>query len=577
MQARSGANDTEALYHKELLMGGEDAPLHTIDHTLAFLEPFVATMPPRQFFARLGKAAQGLVRQRIHQVWPDSDADQDASDDGIDGALAMATRHFRLVPFRHFLAGLSAREQGEIVKLALRMMAERFDPHALSCYLRAYAAFGLGKAVDGPETLDALMRELAASRYADFAAMVNNAAQEQRTIVFLSSRTDYKPLRLSIALRQKGYRTFFIGLDRQPPDIQDLFHREFDAAVILPFVPTLLKGLLESLHPQVFHVQCAMLYYYLGRMADEAKGDAICTAEFNDITSYFLSRDALNRFFGKPVVDLDWSCEAYACNHADIVLHQWAEGFADQWRIRHGGLTRVLEMQPHPVAAWLPEDSEPSSTNDLPRLVWAGQVPGRLSCPPDFNDGYYLGEAVEQLLEQGLAIDIFQNPMHIAQFKDPNLKFYGDLMDRFPLFRAMPGVRPDLLARKLAGYDFGLLLFDIDFDKSSATPEKNIFMLTNKLYTYIEAGLPILVNKEYPFMANFVETNGLGLTFYSHEIRNAGPRIRAFDRIACVERVRAYRARHMMEDEVDALIAAHDEAFRARGLGAPAMSRGAPS
>lgn len=559
----------EGLYRKEVLAGGNDIPIHSLDHVLNFLTAFVSSMPEGLFFNRLARAVPATLHSDIYTICQRVDGDLPKSTEDPNDPIFQAFSPFRLIPFRQFLYVHTPREQGEIVKGALRIMSEEYEPGAIDRYLRQYANLELGLPPDAEGQLEDLMRELAAHQFAALIGMVNRATTSQRTIVFVSSRTDYKPLRLSIALRKRGYRTFFISMDRLPDDIFELFEREFDGVAVLPFVPALLRGLLECLRPQAFHIQCAMMNYYLGRLVDEAKGTAISTAEFNDITSYFLSREGLYRFYSRDNVDLDWASEAYACHHADIVLHQWAEGFAEQWRFRHGGLRRVLEMQPHAVAAWLPEETEPKPSGDPPRLVWAGQVPGRLSCPPDFNDGYFLGEAVEQLLEQGLAIDIFQNPMHNSQFNDPNLKFYGDLMKRFARFRATAGVRPDLLAKKLAGYDFGLLLFDIDFEKSSASPEKNIFMLTNKLFTYIEAGLPILVNKEYPFMSRFVEENGLGLTFYSHQIREAGPSIRAFDRAACAMRVRAYRARHMMEEEIMALIAAHDDAFKERGIVVP--------
>lgn len=562
----------ESLYRKEILTGGNDIPVHSLDHALNFLTAFVSSMPEGIFFNRLARAVPATLHSDIYTICQRVDGDLPTSTEDPNDPIFQAFSQFRMIPFRQFLYAHTPREQGELVKGALSVMSEEFEPGAIDHYLRQYANLELGLPPNTEGPLEDRMRALAAHQFAPLIEYVNGGAPSKRTIIFVSSRTDYKPLRLSIALRKRGYRTFFISMDRFPDDILGLFEREFDGVTLLPFVPSLLRGLLECLRPQVFHIQCAMMHYYLGRVVDEAKGFAISTAEFNDITSYFLSREALNRFYSKDSVDLDWASEAYACNHADIVLHQWAEGFAEQWRFRHGGLRRVLEMQPHAVAAWLPDEAEAESSQDPPRLVWAGQVPGRLSCPPDFNDGYFLGEAVEQLLEQGLAIDIFQNPMHNSQFNDPNLRFYGDLMKRFALFRATAGVRPDLLAKKLAGYDFGLLLFDIDFEKSSASPEKNIFMLTNKLFTYIEAGLPILVNKEYPFMSRFVEENGLGLTFYSHQIREAGPSIRAFDRAACAKRVRAYRARHMMEDEIMALIAAHDEAFKERGIDVPPLA-----
>lgn len=399
-----------------------------------------------------------------------------------------------------------------------------------------------------------------------FLAKIRSNPASARTVLFITSRTDYKPLREAIALQPNGWRCFLIHLEPLPDLVRPLFESALEGILSIPFAPRLLERLLSEMHVDVVHVHCAMWHYHLGRIAIDNKGAAICACEFNDITSFYADRKVMSDYWSPELIDRDWAMERYICNKADILIHQWNPGMEAHWRKTHGGAVPTIEMQPYPNEQWVQYASDrPSLHDNLVRLVWAGQIPGRIACPPEVFDAYYLGEAIEKLLEQGFSVDAYQNPMFTPNLGDLNFEFYRNLGDRFSgRFAIKPGVRLDKLPATLGTYDYGLCLFDIPFHRACALPEKNKFMLTNKLSTYFEAGIPIILNWEYECMADFVVENGLGIALRIDEMDHVMEHIKRFDRDAAVERIKRYNRDHSMQKEIARLIVAYDSSISRR-------------
>ena len=402
--------------------------------------------------------------------------------------------------------------------------------------------------------------------YSVFIAAVNNREDGQKTVLFVTSRTDFKPLREAIALRSKGWRCHLVHLEPLPSTVKPLFEDSFDSTLSIPFIPLLLQGLFRQIYPDVIHVHCAMWHYHLGRIAIDNKGSAICACEFNDITSFYADRKVMSDYWSAELIDRDWAMERYICNKSDLLIHQWNTGMEAHWRKTHGGAVRVIEMQPYPNEQWVQYASDRPSLHDgVIRMVWAGQIPGRIACPPEVFDAYYLGEAVEKLLEQGFAVDAYQNPMFTPNFGDLNFEFYRNLSERFPgKFSIKHGVSPDKLPAALAQYDYGRCLLDIPFHRACTPPAKTKFMMTNKLSTYFEAGIPIILNWEYESMADFVMENGLGIALRIDELDQVAEHVKQFDRDAAVERIKRYNRDHSMQAGIGRLLSGYEEAIHAK-------------
>jgi hypothetical protein len=505
-----------------------------------FTAPFVDALPWRMLVDRVHPLFPERIRNQFFERRVFNRAERALQKFG--GRFGVALRPHGSYGWRHLIARLESTEVAPFTRALLSVLQEL-----------------------GFQDLQRRIVDTWIERsYGEFIAAVNRRENGSNTVVFITSRTDYKPLREAISLRPLGWRCFLICLEPLPEIVRPMFEGAFEQILSIPLQPALLEMLVARMQPNVFHVHCAMWHYHLGKITIDNKGSAVCACEFNDITSFYADRKVMSDYWSTDLIDRDWAMERYICNKADVLIHQWNPGMEAHWRAVHGGVQRVIEMQPYPVKQWIRyAENRPSQNDGIIRLVWAGQIPGRIACPPVVFDAYYLGEAIEKLLRQGFLVDTYQNPMFTANFADPNFEFYRDLNQRFPKhFAIKPGVRLDRLAETLSNYDFGLCLFDVPFHRACTPPAKTKYMMTNKLSTYFEAGIPIIVNWEYESMADFVTENGFGIALRSDEVERAIEYVRRFDRDAAVERIKRYNRDHLMQVEIRRLLAAYEDAAR---------------
>ncbi len=131
--------------------------------------------------------------------------------------------------------------------------------------------------------------------------------------------------------------------------------------------------------------------------------------------------------------------------------------------------------------------------------------------------------AIQMLTDQGIYFSLFNG-------MDPDgagYEEYLELARTNPYFEYHFAVPYDELTPLLSAYDFGWFCFDY-----VGTPESSFFHKTtfgSKIFTYIEAGLPILVSPEVEYMCRVVEELGVGLTLPFGEIPGLSERLRQTD------------------------------------------------
>ncbi len=163
-------------------------------------------------------------------------------------------------------------------------------------------------------------------------------------------------------------------------------------------------------------------------------------------------------------------------------------------------------------------------------------------------------KAFRSLLSQGLAIDVLHDPNSPLDEADPRIGAYMDLARDFPRFRFKKGVPPDRLAQASSVYDYGLLLFDYDASGVRISESQRKGVVATKIFTYFEAGLPVLVNAEYEEMARIVTENGLGLAIHSRDLDRVAAKLSLFDYEKSVQNIHAFNERHGMDKEIGRLV-----------------------
>lgn len=407
---------------------------------------------------------------------------------------------------------------------------------------------GLAAAID--QRMDAVLR----AALAPFLGGVN-AGGPGPAVLFVASIPYFMILREAIHLRRNGFRVFLLSLHDPEPSVRPLFQAHFDGMAHAGGSLFLLRGILRACAPAVFHVQCWMWHYHLGRMAIEARRNAKVVCEFYDVTSVYAERDFLCMNWTNREVEFDLHMEDHILHNADGVITRFPAATMQAWERRFGAMPPWITMQTWPCPEFMDAGGPKLSEADgALHLVYAGGiVPGTLE--PMLFPEVTMPDAFRRLLRQGIRIDLLHDPNRRLNPDEPVYQPYFQLQRDFPGFRILDGAPPDRVASRLKAYDFGMLLMNFDLDTVQLREEQRTGVMATKLYTYLEAHIPFVVNAEYTAMARFAEEHGIGVAVATDQLDRLDGILRAVDHAAMAANIRAFNERHGMPRRIHDLIA----------------------
>ncbi len=395
--------------------------------------------------------------------------------------------------------------------------------------------------------------------FSDFVADVNEK-RGGRSVVFVAHAPYFVILREAMYLRRNGYRVYLLSLGEVAEGLREFFQEHFDRVVDARGNYRLLRAILARLAPDIFHVQCWMWFGILGRMAIEAKKAAAVVCEFYDITSVYAAKEDLSPTWPPGVVEFEFAMERHIAHRADAVISRFPDWLVEEWGRNMGALPKYISMQAWPCAEFISYGNEKISDADgVTRLVYAGGlVPENERNPPALFPETNMDKAFRALLGQGMAIDVMHDPNAAKGIDDAFYARYTSLAEEYPLFRFRKGVSPDTLSEALNGYDYGILLTEFDEDVVRIGPNQRKGVMATKIFAYLEAGLPVLVNAEYEAMARFVIEHGLGLAVHTRDLGNVAKILSRFDYRKAVAGIKSFNESHSMENEIGRLIELYD-------------------
>ena len=397
----------------------------------------------------------------------------------------------------------------------------------------------------------------------DFISAVNEGGGNGRTVVFLAKVPYFLILREAIYLKRNGYRVFLVSTWPVSEELERTFAENFDAVCSAFGSFRITRSMVRSLTPDVFHVECWMWFYCLPRMVIENKGQAAVVCEFYDVISLYGTRDDYCKIKKPAVVDLEFHLERFILRHADAVLHRFPPDAVEVWKETQGAMPREIEFQSYPCPEFIHYSSEKKSHQDgVKRFVFAGAIPPekKTHMLGLFGDFGLLG-MFRKLVDQGFAVDAMPPPHYRVEEEDEGYAGIFQLTRDNPRFRILEGEPPDSLARRLSVYDFGLYLYDFgpDLDILRMNDVQIKRACSTKLFAYLEAGLPVVVNAEFERPAQIITENGLGIAVYSSEIGRLSEILVGFDYEESAKNICAFNAKHGMDQQIHRLIALYDD------------------
>lgn len=397
-------------------------------------------------------------------------------------------------------------------------------------------------------------REMAVlAKHRDFIDNVNRGSRSGDTVVFVAKTPYFVLLRVAMYLRRKGHRAFLVTLNPIPAELETLFVDAMDGIACSDGSHMDLRLILAKVRPSIVHIQMWMLSYELCRLAIEANERAPVVCEFYDVTSIYATRGELTRVWPAEVVDFDLAMERYVMENAAGILSRYPKWAMEKWARALGAPDQLVACN---HAYPLPEYRQskvrsPGAETKRRRLVYAGGlIPTWLD--PELFPEAYMPLAFKKLLEQGFEIDVLHDP-HRPIDENPVYAPFRHLERTYPGFRLINGAAPQNLPGLLREYDFGILLTRFPA-RVSINPDQKAGVVATKIYAYLEAGIPILVNAEYLEMARIAIEHGVGLAVHSKCLDNLTTMVDTFDYERALAKVDAFNTVFGMDKQIDGIV-----------------------
>jgi hypothetical protein len=390
----------------------------------------------------------------------------------------------------------------------------------------------------------------------DFIETFNNT--HGRRILFTSLVPYFHILRESIALRKQGFSTYLIALDMQDEEMTALFEDNFDAVLTLPNNLEILGAVLSQLEPELIHIQCTQLQlntpFY--RYVLEHKGNAKAVCAWRDILSLFINKDTFDAEM-PDMSDYSYNSERIAFELGDGHTCRFSKHAREILRQRYPNAGPIIEMHPYPSTEFFDTRTKKYSDADgTPHIVFAGQVShtnpdGTSTWPRIRSISTNMPNLVKRMTAQGIKVDLLMLPEQSRD--DPGLIVFREMEEVDTNFRLLEGVPPSRLANTLTRYDFGFNLAAMHRDDLD-DELTHYDAIGTKQFSYLEAGIPVILSAEFEHAARLINEEGLGITIAFEDLNTLAQKIRDFDYQNCLENIRRYNQEHNMDREVWRLI-----------------------
>ena len=150
--------------------------------------------------------------------------------------------------------------------------------------------------------------------------------------------------------------------------------------------------------------------------------------------------------------------------------------------------------------------------------------------------------------------------MHVHIYPAPYSKAHEDLIaysvpgvggGRIHMHKTLPYQE---LVKELAAYDFGIYYFDLDPAKFPGQSRKLRTAAGNKIPTYYEAGLPVLIGNRLEYSAGMISEDGAGLVVCAEELPSLAERIKVADMKGLRKAVERARDRLSLSSQAKSLL-----------------------
>jgi glycosyltransferase involved in cell wall biosynthesis len=349
-----------------------------------------------------------------------------------------------------------------------------------------------------------------------FIDFVNNAEGE-KVIVFVVRHPTHDFIKASDFLRREGgYKTAILMFH---PTLRPVMEEHFDEVWVYPSLYDLCSVLIQ-IQPWLIHAQGSSSFYPFPALA-KTMSDSPVISQVMDVPSnakptaqHYADRGGMSEY------TLDTLLQNYPYAHTEgVTLFNYQISITDRMINGVSNPAPVIEFHNYPAKIDCVSPKNRSLKNDGTHIVYAGTVEPS-SLPRKHYADLQFHNLIKKITDQGLHFHIYPSPQYEAAGLRDYLREYVEIDQANPFYHYHDPVPPGRTAEELSQYHYASLMYtleDIDeYDFVRMYQEAG--GIGSKVFTYLEAGLPLIVNNHSTEPARLVEQYKNGLVIQESQL-----------------------------------------------------------
>ena len=389
----------------------------------------------------------------------------------------------------------------------------------------------------------------------DIISIINRPSSKKK-ILYVSALPTFNLVRQSIYLRKTG--EFETILLMESPWLGEFTEKYFDTVYVYSSCYSL-ANILKEVNPYIIHVLGCSFYSEFHGVLSRILNDCAVIFEFYDVASLCVNKEDPDaaKVWGKMNVELMVFSERFVCERCDGIILGYSPEALGILKNRHNTKVPMLEFHAYACDRFSShENGKYLNMDGKIHLVMGGSVSPTDAPNKFFGDSKYLG-LIEKITAQGICFDIYYSP-HFSPTKAKK-KYWDYLLmaQKNPLFKFEKGVPPDEVTKIFSMYDFGTMVSF--FHQGTFLDVHNHNRLPGRLFTYLEAGLPMIVSEEMQYLSRIIKEYEIGIVVSQKDLDNLPVIINSYDREKLKTNVKRAREELSMKRHIKRLVAFYEE------------------
>lgn len=357
-------------------------------------------------------------------------------------------------------------------------------------------------------------------------------------IIFITYYPDSHLLKKAMTLRDSGkvFTTLLAGCIREDIKIEDYFDQYYEYGNFREF-----HELVGRAKPHSWHVVSPL--YHPAIVINSCGNNSRLVIDIND-AALFLTTDKN---------DLSVQIERAVMTHADYIVHKLPE---EGWNI----LAKEYELKcenssimsyPHSKFICMANSRRAEKP---PLVVYAGGIIPYEIAVARGHENHVFDDLIALTGQESFDLSIYVN-QNAREMPWHQHKHYFDLEDKYRYFHLKKGIPYHSVTKHLSRYEAGIFFDNISI--SSYDLDHFKYNVASKFFTYLEAGLPIVVFEEAETMADLIRRYELGTIYTAWEPKTIIDAIREISKKDYTENIKSFCNEFRMENVTPLLLGAH--------------------